>query len=55
MDRREEVIPSEGGEQGENCSEKLERRVNMVVLGDSKQTDLVKLEGLCGPRSTAKS
>lgn len=55
MDRREEVIPSEGGRQGENCCEKLEVRVNMVVLGDSKQTDLVKLEGLWVPRSIAKS
>lgn len=55
MDRREEVIPSEGGGQGENCCEEWEGRVNMVDLGDSKQTDLVKFEGLWGPRSIAES
>ena len=52
MDRREEVIPSEGEK---NCCEELEVRINMVVLDDSKQTDLVKLEGLWGRRSISKS
>lgn len=38
MDRREEVIPGDGGGQSENWSQSLDMRGKMAALGDTRQS-----------------
>lgn len=54
MDRREKVIPGEGGGQSENWSERLDVRGKMAALG-RHLIELARLVGLWGPKSIAQS